>query len=699
MTTKEIGRREFIKVGATAGAGLLIGFRLLDAAESNGLPGIAGADDFSPNAYLRIGTDGAITLFADHVELGQGVMTALPMIVADELDADWTMVRVQRMSDDPSAWPRSIMTVGSQSVRGSWSPLRKAGATAREMLLAAGAQQFGVDRAQCRTDKGFVVHAASGRKVGYGAVASLASTLPVPQNPTLKDPKDFHIIGTHAPRVDIPSKVNGSAQFGIDVRLPGMLYATVIRPPVWGGKIASVDAARAKAVTGVKDVVQFQNGVAVLATDTWSALKGRRALSVQWVDGPNASLTSADIRRQFTELAASAGTVMGSPAGDAASALASASKRISADYELPYAAHATMEPMNCTAHVRPDGVDVWAPTQAPTSFQRYAAQLAGVSPNAVRLHVTMVGGGFGRRSRTDFLDDAVRLSKMTGAPVKVMWTREDDMQHDAYRPFGIHRLEGAIGADGWPVAWTHRIVTQNALGPGDSAGGAMDLPYAIPNRRVELVAPTIAVPVSPWRSVGHSQNGFVTEGFLDELAAAAGKDPVAFRRRLLADAPRHLAAMELAVSKSDWGKPMPSGSGRGIAVHAMAGSYVAQIAEVTVANDAIRVNKVVCGVDCGVVINPNTLASQIEGGIIYGLTCALKNEITIKDGHAEQQNFNTYPMLRMSEAPVVEVYTVPSTEAPGGIGEPGVPPIAAAVANAVFAATGKRLRKLPLRLT
>jgi isoquinoline 1-oxidoreductase beta subunit len=389
---------------------------------------------------------------------------------------------------------------------------------------------------------------------------------------------------------------------------------------------------------------------------------------------------------------------MGTPAGDAPAVLQSATHKISADYELPYAAHATMEPMNCTADVRADGADVWVPTQAPTNSQRLAAQITGLSPNAVKVHVTMVGGGFGRRGRTDYLDDAVRLSKQINAPVKVMWTREDDMQHDLYRPFGIHRFEGALDADGWPLAWMHRIVTQNALGAGDSAGGAMDLPYAIPNLRVELNAPQIGVPVAPWRSVGHSQNGFVTESFLDELAVAGKKDPLELRRRLLANAPRYLGAMELAVSKSNWGKPMPAGQGRGIAVHSMTGTYVAQIAEVTVANNSIRVNKVVCAVDCGVVINPDTLAAQIEGAIIYGLTCALKNEITIKNGRVEQDNFNAYPMLRITEAPAVEVYTVASTAAPGGIGEPGVPPIAAAVGNAIFAATGKRLRKLPFRL-
>jgi isoquinoline 1-oxidoreductase beta subunit len=695
MTPRTIDRREFLAVGATVGAGLLIGFRFAEA-QSTPTSDTAAAD-LAPNGYLRIGTDGIITLYADHVELGQGVMTALPMIVAEELDADWNLVRIERMSDNPSAWPRRVMTVGSQSVRTSWAPLRKAGATAREMLISAAATMWSVDRSQCRAEQGFVLHNASGRRASYGELASAAAALPVPADPPLKDPRTFRIIGTKRPRVDIPSKTNGSALFGIDVRVPGMLIATVLRPPVFGGTVASFDARAAKAISGVKDVVQFESGLAVLATDTWSALKGREALKVEWNAGANATLTSEEIRRNFSAQLAESGKMF-TNRGDAAAALASSTNVITADYELPFAAHATMEPMNCTAHVRADGVDVWVPTQAPTSFQTTAAQIAGVSPSAVKLNVTMVGGGFGRRSRPDVLLDAVRLSKLAGAPVKVMWTREDDMQHDLYRPFGLHRMSGAVGADGMPVAWTHRLVTQNALSDGDTVGGAADLPYAIPNLRVELVVATSAVPVAPWRAVGHSQNGFVTEAFLDELAAAGKQDPVALRRRLLASAPRYLGVMELAVSKSDWGKPMPAGSGRGIAVHAMTGSYVAQIAEVTVERNVIRVNKVICAVDCGVVINPDTLAAQMEGSIIYGLTCALKNEITVAQGQVVQANFNTYPMLRMSESPRVEVYTVASAAAPGGIGEPGVPPIAAAVANAVFAATGKRLRKLPFRL-
>ena len=687
------GRREFLKSSAVIGTGLLIGFRLADARELDAAPA-----DFAPNAYLRIDTDGIVTIFADHVELGQGVTTALPMIVAEELHADWAKVRIERMPDDPSAWPRRIMTVGSQSVRGSYGPLRTAGATARAMLVSAAVQRWNAVRSECLAEKGFVLHPPSGRRASYGELATAAASMPVPANPPLSDPRDFRIIGTRVPRVDIPDKVTGAATFGLDVRVPGMLYATVIRPPVFGGSVKSFDATGAKMIAGVKHVVQFPGGLAVIATDTWSALKGRKALTVEWNDGPYAALSSADIRKQFTDAVRTPGGGQYGARGDVAAALQAAASPLTVDYELPYAAHATMEPMNCTAHVRPDGVDVWAPTQAPTSFQMRAAQLAGVPVNAVKLHVTMVGGGFGRRSRTDFLDDALQLSKLAGAPVKVMWTREDDMQHDLYRPFGIHRMSGAVGEDGWPVAWLHRIASQNALSAGDTVAGAADLPYAIPNFRVELAEQLVAVPVAPWRSVGHSQNGFVTEAFLDELAAAGNKDPVELRRRLLANSRRELGVLELAVAKSNWGTPMPPGSGRGIAVHAATGSFVAQIAEVTVVNNEIRVTRVVCAVDCGVVINPDTVAAQMEGAIVYGLTCALKGEITIAGGRVEQDNFDNYPMLRMTETPVVEVYTVPSTAAPGGIGEPGVPPIAAAVANAVYAATGKRLRKLPLRL-
>ncbi len=690
-----VDRRAFLKSSALLGGGLVIGFRVADADTVASVAVVPA--DFAPSGYLRIGTDSIVTIFADHVELGQGIMTALPMIVAEELDADWTKVRVERMPDNPSAWPRRIMTVGSQSVRSSYMPLRMAGAAAREVLVTAAANAWKVSAAECRTENGYVLHAASGKRASYGALATAASQLPAREGSPLKNPKDFRIIGTRRARVDLPAKVNGSAQFGIDVRLPGMLIATVVRPPVLGGTLKSFDATATKAVPGVKQVLQFASGIAVLATDTWSALQGRKALIVEWNDGANATLTSAEIRRKFTDLMSSEST----PAtnrGDATAALKAASSSITVDYELPFAAHATMEPMNCTAHVRADGADVWAPTQSPTNFQMLAASIAGVSPSAIKLHVTMVGGGFGRRARSEVLVDATLLSKLSGAPVKVMWTREDDMLHSPYRPFGLHRMSGAVDADGWPAAWTHRIVTQHALGPGDTHGGASDLPYSIPNVHVDYVTATSPVEVAAWRSVGHSQTGFVVESFIDELAAAGKKDPVELRRKLLANAPRYLGVLNLAVSKSDWGKAMPAGSGRGIAVHAMTGTYVAQIAEVTVTGNVIKVTRVICAVDCGVVINPDTLAAQMEGSIVYGLTCALKNEITVKAGQVEQSNFNTYPMLRLSESPRVEVYTVSSAEAPGGIGEPGVPPIAAAVANAVFAATGQRLRKLPFRL-
>ena len=695
-----VSRRDFIRAGALTGAGLVIGLRLDDTRAA-----VPAAADFAPNAYLRIATDGAVTLYADHVELGQGAMTALPMIVAEELEVDWASVRIERMPSDPSAWPRAIRTVGSQSVRGSWQPLRVAGASAREMLVTAAAQRWGVEPSSCRAERGVVVHGATGRRATYGELVEAAAAVPVPPTPRLKSPSEYRIVGTRVRRVDVPSKVTGAAQFGIDVRVPGMLIATVLRPPAFGGSVRRVDAAAARRVDGVRDVIEFESGVAVLATDTWAALKGRRALQVEWDHGPNAAATSASIREAFTKLSHESGAVARNE-GNAPAALTAASSTLQAVYELPFAAHATMEPMNCTAHVRADGCDVWAPTQAPTAFQQTAARLAGVPVSAVKLHVTMVGGGFGRRSRTDVLEDAVRLSKRVGVPVKVMWTREDDMQHDFYRPFGIHRMQGAVDADGWPVAWLHRVVTQAALGGGrggsgvngDAVAGARQLPYAIPNLRVENIITESAVPVAPWRSVGHSQNGFVTEAFLDELAAAGHKDPVALRRRLLANAPRDLGVMELAVSRSEWGKPMGAGQGRGIAVHAATGSYVAQIAEVTVRGGDIRVDRVVCAVDCGIAISPDTIAAQMEGSIIYGLTCALKGEITIADGGVVQDNFNDYPLLSMTETPRIEVHIVPSTAAPGGVGEPGVPPIAAAVANAVFAATGKRLRKLPFRM-
>ena len=694
-------RREFLRTSALAGAGLVVGFRFTSRAEAQEIS--TAAADFAPNAYIRIAADGTITLFADHVELGQGITTALPMILADELDADWDTVRLERLQDDPSAWPRPIRTVGSQSVRGSWMSLRNAAAVVRESLALAAAKEWNVDRVSVRTEKGFAIHGASNRRIGYGELTGAAAEIVKGDvGFSLKEPAEFTIIGTKRARADIPAKVNGRAQFGLDVRVPGMLVATVIRPPVIGGKVKSFDPAPAKAVDGVKDVVEFENGVAVLANDTWSALKGRKALVVEWDDGANVALSSAGLRQQYTTLMGSAANVAATR-GDPEALLRSSAASITADYELPFAAHATMEPMNCTAHVRADGCEVWASTQGPTGVQQTVAQLLGIPQKSVTVHVMMVGGGFGRKSNNDPVIDAVRLSKIVNAPVKVMWTREDDMQHDRYRPFGLHKLRGAVDASGIPVAWTHRIVSLHALSAGDTMGGASDLPYGIPNFRADYVTPPASVPVQPWRSVGHSQNGFVTESFLDELAVAGKKDPVELRRALLAnaqarDAARYAGVLELAVSKSSWGKPMPAGQGRGIAVHAMTGSYVAQIAEVSVVNNSIRVNKVVCAVDCGIVINPDTLASQVEGAIIYGLTCALKNEITVTGGRIDQDNFNTYPMLRINEAPHVEVYTVASTESPGGMGEPGVPPIAAAVGNAVFAATGKRLRKLPFRL-
>jgi isoquinoline 1-oxidoreductase beta subunit len=699
--TRETGvgvdRREFLRTTGLAGAGLLIGFNLPGTDEVSTIPA-----DFAPNAYLRIGPDGAVTLFADQVEMGQGVMTALPMIVAEELDADWSKVTVERLQENPSAWPRPIFTVGSGSVRGSWLPLRRAGAEARARLVAAAAKRWSVPGAECQTENSVVTHVPSNRRLTYGELAAEAAAL-VPAAPAvLKDPANFRLIGTRRLRVDVPSKVNGSAKFGLDVRVPGMAVATIVRPLVSGSRAETFDAAAAKAIPGVIDVLALPTGIAVLAKDTWTALSGRRALKVTWSESPNTAFSSAVIRERFTQLFAESGNVA-TNRGDAPGVIAASPSPIRCDYELPFAAHAPMEPINCTVHVRDGSAEIWIPTQAPTQAQQLASRMLGLQPASVKVHVMMAGGGFGLRANSEILREALTLGQLllkTGKsmPVKVMNTREDDMRGGYYRPFGVHRMSGAIDAEGWPVAWSHRIVSQHALGQGDTVAGAANIPYTIPNVFVDSGTGTSPVTVWAWRAVGHSQNGFVKESFLDELAHAGKKDPVDLRRRLLTKDQRALGVLNLAVSRSEWGKPMPPGSGRGIAVHSNVGSHCAQIAEVTVRGNEIHVDRVICAVDCGIVVNPDTVVAQVEGAVIFGLTCALKNEITIAGGKVEQENFNTYPILRMTETPRIEVHLVKSTLQPSGVGELGVPAIAAAVGNAVFAATGKRLRKLPFRL-
>jgi isoquinoline 1-oxidoreductase beta subunit len=586
------------------------------------------------------------------------------------------------------------------SIRTCWDPLRKAGASARDMLLEAAARKWGVAKSQLRTENGQVIDTATNARLSYGSLADAAGKLAAPAKVAVKDPKDFHLIGTSPQRLDTHLKVNGSAEFGLDARRPGMLYAVVARCPVFGGKVASFDAAKTKSVPGVKNVVQISRGVAVIADNTWSAMEGRRALQVQYDEGKNANLNSAGIRELFVNLAAKPGAVARND-GDVTSALANGAKKLEAVYEVPYLSHAPMEPMNCTADVRPDSCEVWVSTQIQTAAMGAAAKITGLHPDKIQIHTMYLGGGFGRRGGDDFVSEAVEISKAIGKPVKLTWSREDDMQHDLYRPASYTRFAAALDHDGWPVAWNARVVCPSFGGLRNgvdrtSVEGITDLEYAIPNFHVDYHPPDVDIPTTYWRSVGFSQNTFFSESFLDELAAAGGKDPLEFRRRLLAKSPRLLGVLELAAEKAGWGKPLPAGHARGIAVVNNIGSYNAQVAEVSVDQGKLRVHHVVCAVDCGHVINPAGVEQQIQSGIVYGLSAMLKGAITIERGRVVQGNFNRYDVLRIDEMPVVEVHIVPSQAAPGGIGEASTPTIVPAVANAIYAATAKRLRKLPI---
>lgn len=712
---REVTRREFLATGATAGASLVIAFYL------PGTTRLAAAAPFAPNAWLSIATDGIATLVLDKTEMGQGTHTGLAMILAEELEIEWTSVRLGPMPENPAAWHRRMSTGGSTGIRTSWDALRKAGAQARAMLIRAAADTWGVDPAACRAERGAVVDGRN-RRLPYGRLVERAASLPVPADPPLKNPAEFRILGTRVRRLDTPAKVNGTAQFGIDVRVPGMLVASVLRSPVFGGKVKRVDAAKAKAVPGVRHVVELpgntaparqgvpqqtrtESAVAVVADSYWQAALGRQALEVEWDEGPNAALSSAAISATMARLAEQPG-IVARKEGDAAAALAGAARKIEATYEVPYLHHMTMEPMNATAHVRPDGCDVWAPTQAQTLAQQVAADVSGLPQEKIRIHTTFLGGGFGRRLEADFVAEAVRLSQQTGAPVKVIWTREDDVQHGFYRPATYNRFSAAFDQAGRPVAWTHRIVAPSILLPKfgplqngidrTSVEGAANVPYAIPNIQVEQTVADIPVPLGFWRSVGSSQNAFVTECFFDEVAHAAGRDPYELRRELLAGHPRHLKALDLVAEKAGWGRPLPAGRFRGIALAESFGSFVAEVAEVSMDDDGkARVHRVVCAVDCGPMVNLGQIEAQMEGGVVYGLS-SLYQEISIEAGRVKQGNFHDYPVLRISDMPQVETYVVPSTDRQGGIGEPSVPPTAPAVCNAIFAATGKRIRKLPV---
>lgn len=704
-------RRTLLKGGLAVGTGLVIGFRLplLDRL----LAEAQGAGVFAPNQWLRIDRDGVVTIINSVPEMGQGSMTTMPMIVADELDADWDRVRVEAAPTDPSLYANPVTRQqsygGSRGVRDHLEPLRKAGAAARQMLREAAAQEWGVPLDEVTTEPGVVVHVPTGRRLLYGQLVDRAQALPVPQNPPLKTKDQFRYIGKARARVDVPQKVNGQAVYGIDVKVPGMLVASIEKcPVVAGGKVKSFDATAPKAIPGVKHVVQVTSGVAVVADSFWTALQGRKALKVVWDHGPLGQLSSAGIAKEHETAAGQPGLVARND-GDTVAALAAGAKTFETAYQVPYLEHACMEPMNATAHVTADACTVWVPTQNPGGSREVAARLTGLPVDRVTVNTTFLGGGFGRRGQTDYVVDAVEVAKaIGGGPVKVLWTREDDMTHSFYRPNTHNVFRAALDASGKPTAWFTRAVGAGLLRQrggvpagqvdGTSMAGLRDLPYDIPNVRIEWVDKDVGVPVGFWRSVGSSQNAFIVETFVDELAHLAGQDPYEYRRALLGKSPRHKAVLELAATRANWGAPLPAGQGRGIAVCFSYASYSAHVAEVSVADDgAVRVHRLVCAIDCGIAVNPDQVKAQMEGGAVYAMTATLYGQITLDAGRVQQTNFHTYPMMRIAETPVTEVHILESGQPPGGLGEPGVPTVAPAICNAIFAATGKRIRRLPIR--
>jgi isoquinoline 1-oxidoreductase beta subunit len=725
-----ISRRQFVVGGAVAGAGaLVIGVRLsghlVRAQESD-----AGAKKPAPNpfdAYVHVRPDGHITLIVAKSEMGQGIKTGLAMILAEEAEVDFNSVSVEQAETRPDIYAH-MGTGGSGSTQENFTPLRQAGATVRALMITAAAAKWNVPAAECEAKKGSVLHEKTDRQASYGELIEAARKLPLP-NPEkveLKDENDFELIGHATPRVDIPSKVNGSAKFGIDVRVPEMVFAVVARCPTFGGKAAHFDADKAKAIPGVRDVFEIPamgadkfsaGGIVVVADSTWAAMKGRDALAITWDHGAAASESSEGISDALRTAAQKSGARLRND-GDVDAVLSNVAKKVEAVYEMPLLAHATMEPMNITALVRAGAAEVWAPTQSPDWVQGTVASVLGLKPDKVIVHTMLMGGGFGRRYMADFPAEVAQIAKVVGKPVQLVWTREDDMTHDFYRPATCHRLRGAVDASGHPVAWFHTLASTSIRGYWDpkadaaegESGGARQLPYAIPNVRLEFNGVNSAVPRAWWRSVEHSFNGFVVESFIDELAAAAGEDPMKFRRSLLVKPPnwkprfeydpdpaRLLGVLNLVAEKSGWGNPLPKGKGRGIACYHSFGSYFGEVAEVTVKGNDFKIDRIVAAVDCGQIVNPESVRAQTESAIIYGLSAALKNQITIKNGAVEQTNFDAYDPLRINEAPLIEVHLLKSTEDPGGMGEPALPPVAPAVANAIFAASGQRLRKLPFQ--
>ena len=710
-----VSRRQFLKTSAITTGGLVIAFivpgakrfALAQPAQKPKLP--------PPNAFLRIGSDDRVTVMIAHSEMGQGIWTTLPMLIAEELDADWTTIKVEH-APAAAIYAHTVfgiqMTGGSSTTWSEFDRYRQAGALARALLVQAAAKRFKVKPSAIRTENGEAI--AGDKRARYGELADAAAKLSTPKSVKLKDPKDWKIIGKSTRRLDTPEKITGRAQFGMDVQFPGLMTAVVARSPVFGGTVKAFDASGARQVPGVRNVVQVPSGVAVVADHFWAAKLGRDALKVDWDLGPNAALDSDALRQQFRTLAGTPGLVA-AQAGNAADALAKSGKIIEAEYSVPYLAHAPMEPMNCTVKIGPDKCEIWTGTQFQTMDQGMAARITGLKPEQIEVHTTFLGGGFGRRATptSDFVTEALHVAKVSGMPVKVVWTREDDVQGGYYRSAFVHRARIGIGADGLPRAWQHTIVGQSILAgtpfeqmmvkngiDATSVEGVSDSPYLkdVPSHRVDLHSPKTGIPVLWWRSVGHSHTAFVMESLIDELARAAGKDPVEYRRTLLKDHPRHLGVLNAAAQKAGWGSPLSAGRARGVAVHESFGSFVAQVAEVSIENEQIRVHRVVCAIDCGTAVNPDAVAAQMESGITFGLSAALHSALHFKDGRVQESNYHDYEVLRLNEMPRIETVIVNSGEKMGGVGEVGTPPIAPAVANAVAALTGHRLRELPLRL-
>jgi isoquinoline 1-oxidoreductase beta subunit len=722
-----LSRRRFLIAGSVAGAGLTLGMRIGYAGEgaSRGGPGKAGravAEPalFEPNAFVRVGTDNTVTVVAKHLEMGQGTYTGLATLVAEELDAAWSQVRVEAAPADAKRynnllWGAVQGTGGSTAIANSFEQMRKAGAVARAMLVSAAARRWGVSAEAIQVRDGVLSHSASNRQASFGELAEIAASEPVPETVFLKAPGEFRLIGTRLPRKDGVEKTDGSAVFTQDIKLPGMLTAVVAHPPRFGARPKAFDAGAAKRIRGVVQVVEIPTGVAVLGRDFWSASQGRDALRVEWDETQAFKLGSEQIMAEYRRLAETPG-LSARRDGDPDRAMVGAARTVEARYEFPYLAHAAMEPMNCVVHLTDAGCEIWNGEQFQTPDQTALAKLLGLKPEQVRIHMLYAGGSFGRRAnpQSDYVLEAAAIAQAIAgrAPVKLVWTREDDMRAGYFRPLYYHRIRAGLDSAGKPIAWQHRIVGQSIITgtafeealvkdgvDQSSVEGAANLPYVIPHIAVDLHSPILGVPVQWWRSVGSTHTAFAVETFIDELAAVSGRDPVAFRRALLVDHPRHRGVLDLAADQGDWDKPLAKGRGRGIAVHESFNSYVAQVAEVTVHGDGrFSVDRVVIAVDCGIAVNPDIIRAQMEGGMGFGLSAALSSRITLDEGRVAQSNFDDYRVLRMDQMPAVEVHIVDSAEPPTGVGEPATPVIAPAVANALYAATGQRLYELPLQL-